>query len=188
MPVRIVGEATALTAVTGLAGLVAALITGAPALADPGVPNPQPAIAPGPAPQAVLVPQSAPAPAIAPPAPPALPFPFAPPDPAPAPDAAAPAAPNALPTPPNGIPHLSSPQNLPPGTTDVAPDDMTDSGGLGYLRDIWHAYQTQEVDGRGALLLLTQRPMDANAVPPPGMPANPTPPGAPGPPPGPPGA
>jgi hypothetical protein len=50
---------------------------------------------------------------------------------------------------------------------------------MSYLRDIWHAYQTQEVDGKGALLLLTQRPMDANAVPPPGMPANPTPPTAP---------
>ncbi len=78
-------------------------------------------------------------------------------------------------TPPDGVPHLSSPENLPPGTTDVPPD-----GGqprtLGYLRDLWHAVQTQDVSGRDALLLLTQRPMNPNAAPPPGMPANPTPP------------
>jgi hypothetical protein len=80
-------------------------------------------------------------------------------------------------TQPNGMPHLSSPENLPPGTTDTPPDNS--GNGVSYLRDIWHAYQTQEVDGKGALLLLTQRPMDANAVPPPGMPANPTPPTAP---------
>jgi resuscitation-promoting factor RpfA len=72
------------------------------------------------------------------------------------------------------MPHLSSPENLPPGTTDIPPDGAQPS--LGYLRDIWHAYQTQEVSGRDALLLLTQRPMNANAAPPPGMPANPTPP------------
>ena len=79
-----------------------------------------------------------------------------------------------LATPPNGMPHLSSPENLPPGTTDTPPDGDQP---LGYLRDIWHAYQTQEVSGRDALLLLTQRPMSANAAPPPGMSANPTAPG-----------
>lgn len=156
-------EVTALTAVTGAAGIVAALIASTPAMADPPMPDPQPAVAPapapaGPAPQAVLVPQSA----AAPPA-------------APAPD-------GSLPTPPNGMPHLSSPQNLPPDTTDVPPD-AADSGGLGYLRDIWHAYQTQDVSGRDALLLLTQRPMDPNAAPPPGLSANPTPPQPLGPPP-----
>jgi resuscitation-promoting factor RpfA len=150
------------TAAAGAAGIVAALMASAPAMADPGMPDPQPAVAPGPAPQAVLVPQSGTAP-----------------------DGGGPVAPAALPTPPNGMPHLSSPQNLPPDTTAVPPDDPTDSGPLGYLHDIWNAYQTQEVDGRGALLMLTQLPMDANAVPPPGLPANPTPPQpfAPGPPP-----
>jgi hypothetical protein len=76
--------------------------------------------------------------------------------------------------PADGVPHLSSLENLPPGTTDTPLD--AEPRGLTYLRDIWHAYQTQEVSGRDALLLLTQRPMDANASPPPGMPANPTPP------------
>ncbi len=44
---------------------------------------------------------------------------------------------------------------------------------LTYLRELWHAMQTQEVSGSDALLLLTQRGMDANAAPPPGMPAGP---------------
>jgi hypothetical protein len=70
---------------------------------------------------------------------------------------------------------LSSLENLPPGTTDT-PVDANQPRGLTYLRDIWHAYQTQEVNGRDALLLLTQRPMDENAAPPPGMSSNPTPP------------
>ncbi len=79
----------------------------------------------------------------------------------PAPDGTVQAAPDDLPVPPDGVPHLSSPENLPPGTTDTPPD-----GGqprtLGYLRDLWHAVQTQEVSGRDALLLLTQRPMNAS--------------------------
>ena len=62
--------------------------------------------------------------------------------------------------PPDGVPHLSSPENLPPGTTD-APPDGDQPRTLGYLRDLWHAVQTQEVSGRDALLLLTQRPMNA---------------------------
>ena len=40
---------------------------------------------------------------------------------------------------------------------------------MSYLRELWHAYQTQEVSGGDALLLLTQRPMDATSAPPPGM-------------------
>jgi hypothetical protein len=80
-----------------------------------------------------------------------------------------------LPTPPEGVPHLSSPENLPPGTTDT-PADQGQPRSLGYLRDLWHAVQTQEVSGKDALLLLSQRPMSPDAAPPPGMPANPTPP------------
>lgn len=106
-----------------------------------------------------------------------------PPPPAPADPAVVPPAPQdttvraagELPVPPDGVPHLSSPENLPPGTTDT-PADQGQPRTLGYLRDLWHAVQTQEVSGKDALLLLTQRPMSPNAVPPPGMPANPTPP------------
>ena len=79
----------------------------------------------------------------------------------------------ALPAPPPAeIPHLSSPENLPPGTSDV-PLDPPESRGTSYLRDLWHAVQTQDISGKDALLLLTQRPLDANAMPTNGLPAGP---------------
>ena len=74
----------------------------------------------------------------------------------------------------DGVPHLPSPDNLPPGTTEQ-PTDAPQGHGLSYLRDLWHAVQTQDVSGSGALLLLTQRPMDANATPPMGMSPSPQP-------------
>jgi len=106
-----------------------------------------------------------------------VPPPPAPGDPValPAPDATIQAAAGDPAVPPEGVPHLSSPENLPPGTSDT-PVDAGPPRTLGYLRDLWHAVQTQEVSGSDALLLLTQRPLDPNAAPPPGMPANPTPP------------
>ncbi len=106
---------------------------------------------------------------------PAVPVPV-PPPPAPAEpvaNAVAPASDVAAPA-EEGVPHLPSPENLPPGTSDdpVVPE----SRGVNYLRDLWHAVQTQEVSGKDALLLLTQRPLDPKATPPAGKPANPTPP------------
>jgi hypothetical protein len=182
--VRIDREAKALTAVSTGLGFVAALTLSAPmALADPLPSEPVMPVA-SPATPVEPVP-AGPAPVAAPAeAPPAIPVAAATypaigtPAPTPAPDGTVqPVA--ALPaTPPNGMPHLSSPENLPPGTTTDTPLD-NQGNGMSYLRDIWHAYQTQEVDGKGALLLLTQRPMDADALPPPGMYANPTPPTAP---------
>lgn len=71
---------------------------------------------------------------------------------------------------PAPVEHLSSPDNLPPGTTSV---DTPPQGRLGYWRDLLHAMRTQEVSGSDALLLLTQRPLDAS-TPPPGVPAGPT--------------
>lgn len=76
--------------------------------------------------------------------------------------------------PPTGVPHLPSPDNLPPGTTDAPPPQ---GRGMSYLRDLWHAMQTQNVSGSDALLLLTQRPLDPKATPPPGLPAGPQQPG-----------
>nr|WP_245906129.1 hypothetical protein [Mycolicibacterium palauense] len=76
-----------------------------------------------------------------------------------------------------GVPHLSSPDNLPPGTTEAP--TTSQSTGLSYLRELWHAYKTQEVSRSGALLLLTQRPMNADSMPPSGMPAGPQAPVAP---------
>lgn len=86
----------------------------------------------------------------------------------------------ALPAPPPAeVPHLSSPENLPPGTSDV-PVDPPQGRGTSYLRDLWHAVQTQDISGKDALLLLTQRPLDANAMPTNGMPTAPqAPPGTP---------
>jgi hypothetical protein len=153
--VRIDVKATVLTALIGGPSVTAALIFAAPAMADPVPVVPMP-----------------PVPAPADPAVDALPSPQ---------DAAVQAASADPAAPPEAVPHLPSLENLPPGTTDT-PVDPNQSGGLAYLRDLWHAVQTQEVSGKDALLLLTQRPMNADAVPPPGMPANPTPPLPPGPP------
>jgi hypothetical protein len=81
--------------------------------------------------------------------------------------------------PPAEVPHLFSPENLPPGTSDV-PVDPPQGRGTSYLRDLWHAVQTQEISGRDALLLLTQRPLDPDAMPTNGMPTGPqAPPGTP---------
>ncbi|OBJ41205.1 hypothetical protein A5630_23280 [Mycolicibacterium mucogenicum] len=70
------------------------------------------------------------------------------------------------------VPHLSSPDNLPPYTTTTA-EGSQDTDQLSYLRDVWHAVQEREISPKQALVLLAQRPMDADAAPPPGMPAGP---------------
>lgn len=90
---------------------------------------------------------------------------------APPADVSAP-APTTAPT-PAPVQHLSSPDNPPPGTTTTG-TDTAPQGRLSYLRDLLHAMRTQEVSGSDALLLLTQRPLDANAAPPPGMSSTPT--------------
>ncbi|MEZ0342041.1 transglycosylase family protein [Mycobacterium sp. pV006] len=60
---------------------------------------------------------------------------------------------------PTEVPHLASPDNLPPGTTISPADIPNESPNVTYLREIWHAIQTQEISGRDALLALTQRPL-----------------------------
>ncbi|WP_163685254.1 hypothetical protein [Mycolicibacterium gadium] len=160
-------EVKAATVALAGVGTLAALLAGATtAQADPGVPVPPPA------PPAVVAPVlPGPVPAAPPAAPLAAPAPLVP---AAAPAPAAPETPAAAPipgdvAPPAEVPHLASPENLPPGTS-MSPPPNT---GGSYLRDLWHAVQTQEVSGKDALLLLTQRPMNANATPPPGLSANP---------------
>lgn len=76
--------------------------------------------------------------------------------------------------PAEGVPHLPSPDNLPPGTSTTPVSQSR----LDYLRDLWHAMRTQEVSGADALLLLTQRPLSSGpqvmqpvAPPPPPAPA-----------------
>jgi hypothetical protein len=71
---------------------------------------------------------------------------------------AAPAAdPAAIATPPDGVQHLPSPDSLPPGTTQDAPDHPT----AGLLREVWHALRDGDMSGPDALkLLAATRPVD----------------------------
>jgi hypothetical protein len=84
------------------------------------------------------------------------------------------AATDAPPAAPAEVPHLSSPQNLPPGTTDIP---VNEGPRTSYLRGIWHAIQDQDLTWKDGLLMLAQRPMDAGSAPPPGVAAGPQQPG-----------
>lgn len=102
------------------------------------------------------------APQDLPPAPPApaAPAPVAEAPAAPAADAAPAAAPIAVAAPAEGVPHLASPQNLPPGATMAQPDDSDSSPNVGYLKQLWHAVQNNDISGRDALLAVaSQRSM-----------------------------
>lgn len=137
-----------------------------------------------------------PAPAPAPAAPAvAAPDPLAPLNnvdiPQPAFDVANQIATNGVPAvPAEGVPHLASPQNLPPGTTADNPSQVPGQGpNATYLREIWHAIQTQDISGKDALLALTQRPLstpDAPGGEAPNLPVAPVDPAAPAPVPAPP--
>ena len=81
-------------------------------------------------------------------------------------DPAGPSSPAAVEAPPSSasveaapaaVPHLPSPENLPPGTTQTAPERRT----LGYLRDIWNSVRTEDVTMSDMLFLIAQRPMTA---------------------------
>jgi hypothetical protein len=71
---------------------------------------------------------------------------------------------------PAAVPHLPSPDNLPPGTTTEAPSQ----GRMDYLRYLWNAVRSQDVTMGNAALLLAQRPMSADATPPAGVSTNPS--------------
>jgi hypothetical protein len=118
-------------------------------------------------------------------APSALAEPVTPSPPPPPPDAAAQPVVEAAAAPPTEIPHLMSPENLPPGTA-IAPVGPPQGRTMTYLRELWHAMRTQEISGSEMLFLLTQRPLNPNAVPPPGLAPGPQPPLPPEPPPLPP--
>ena len=79
--------------------------------------------------------------------------------PAPALDAANQAMTGELPATPAEIPHLASPENLPTGTTLDEATLPAQSANVTYLKELWHAIQTQDITGKDALLALTQRPM-----------------------------
>ncbi len=134
----------------------------APAPVDPAIPGPAPAPdAPAPAPVAASDPL-APLGAVN--------------VPAPVFDAANQAVSGQLPImPPDGVPHLASPENLPPGTTD-APTAPQDGPYRSYAQELWRAVQTQEISGKDALLLaIAQRPLTASAPAPVGPPPPNTP-------------
>ncbi|WP_231983401.1 hypothetical protein [Mycobacterium sp. 852002-51961_SCH5331710] len=159
------------------AGMAAALMAAAPqTLADPAAPAPPP---PPPAPPAsaavtaAAAPAPAPAPAPADPVAVLRPASAAPP-PAPPPEpAAAPA-----PTEPEGVSHLASPDTLPPGTTLDPTGRGNESPNISYLKDLWHAVQSQEISGKEALIMgLAQRGMNTpipDQVPGPNVPNAPT--------------
>ena len=74
---------------------------------------------------------------------------------------------------PTGVPHLMSPENLPPGTTTDAAVGGSQAPRLFRLRELWDAMHTQGFSLSEALPLLAQRPLDANAVPPLGVSSGP---------------
>lgn len=80
--------------------------------------------------------------------------------------------------PADGVPHLASPDALPPGST-MDPTVMAgaESPRVSYLRDLWDAVQNREISGKEALVLgLAQRGMDTPnpaAVPGPNTPPTP---------------
>ena len=71
--------------------------------------------------------------------------------------------------PADGVPHLPSPDNLPPGTTQAAPEGPK----MSYLRYLWQAVQTPGITMSDALVLIAQRPMDAQDPTPTGFPPQP---------------
>lgn len=92
--------------------------------------------------------------------------PVGPPAPGPAPAPAAASAPQADPADPalaasGGTPHLASPDALPPGATMDPTGQGTETPNLSYLKDLWHAVQSQEISGKEALILgIAQRGMN----------------------------
>jgi hypothetical protein len=112
-----------------------------------------------------VLPGVPPAPAPAPVAAPA-PDPLAPLNavniPAPAVDAANQAISGELPTPPDGVPHLASPDAPPPGSTmDPNAAGPGDTPNVSYLKDLWQAVQSHDISGKEALMMgLAQRGMN----------------------------
>ena len=138
------------------------VVDGGPAPAD----QPQAwALHAGDAPLDPVFPVVPPAPAPAPVAAPA-PDPLAPLNgvniPAPAFDAANQAVSGELPTPPDGIPHLASPDAPPPGSTmDPNAAGPGDTPNVSYLKDLWQAVQSHDISGKEALMMgLAQRGMN----------------------------
>jgi resuscitation-promoting factor RpfA len=95
----------------------------------------------------------------------------------------------ALPALANGVPHLASPDSLPPGSTMDPGATSGDGPNVSYLKDLWQAVQTHDISGKEALIMgLSQRGMNTpipqetpgpNVPMTPGAPADPAAPPAP---------
>ncbi|MEI7913192.1 MAG: transglycosylase family protein [Mycobacteriaceae bacterium] len=59
-----------------------------------------------------------------------------------------------------GVPHLPSPNNLPPGTS-AEPVASSENPNVSYLKDLWRAYQDKQIDRNELLLGLAQRSFTA---------------------------
>jgi len=140
----------------GMLGISLAVLVAPAAAADPvdsAELEPQVVVVVAPAP--LGAPTVAPAPLGAPTVAPA---PLGAPTVAPAPSSVPTVAPVAT-APADGVPHLPSPDNLPPGTTQTAPEGPN----MSYLRYLWQAVRTPGVTMGDALILIAQRPLDAKA-------------------------
>lgn len=79
---------------------------------------------------------------------------------------------------PEGVPHLPSPDALPPGSTMDPAARGNESPNVSYLKDLWQAVQNHEVSAKEALIMgLAQRGMN---TPYPEQPAGPNVPRSPG--------
>jgi hypothetical protein len=79
--------------------------------------------------------------------------------------------------PPNGIPHLASPDAPPPGSTMDPSAADPDGPNTSYLKDLWQAVQNHDISGKEALVMgLAQRGMNTpypNQAPGPNVPLSP---------------
>src|SRR6202007_2035919 len=88
---------------------------------------------------------------------------------------------------PDGVPHLASPDSLPPGSTmDPDANSANDSPNVSYLKDLWQAVQSHDISGKEAwIMVLSQRGMNTpypQQAPGPNVPITPGAPAAPPPP------
>ena len=95
----------------------------------------------------------------------------------------------ALPALPDGVPHLASPDSLPPGSTLDPSANGADGPNVSYLKDLWQAVQSHDISGKDALIMgLSQRGMNTpypEQAPGPNVPVTPPPPADPAAPPAP---
>lgn len=72
------------------------------------------------------------------------------------------------------IPHLPSPDNLPPGTSGDPIGPQTNPN-VSYLKELWHALKNKQITRSDALLALAQRPLNTPVTNSPGMGSVPNP-------------